>query len=58
MNELFRSNAGSGPGQVLLEQYFEAWANNQLHLRTEVPNSSAMYLSLYWSDGAGVAWPP
>jgi hypothetical protein len=58
MNEFFRANAGSGPGQVLYEQFFDAWGNSRLDPPTECPDASAMYLSLPWSDGAGVAWPP
>jgi hypothetical protein len=57
MNEFFRANAGSGPGQVLYEQYFTPWDSNRLHPPTLLPNSSAMYKSLPWSDGQGLAWP-
>ncbi len=57
MHEFFRANAGSGPGQVLFETYFDTWASNQLHPPTQLPNSAAMYKSLSWSTGSGVAWP-
>lgn len=57
MNELFRANAGSGPGQVLYEQYFSAWDADRLNSPTFLPKSAAMYKSLSWSDGVGVSWP-
>lgn len=57
MNEFFHQNAGTGPGEVLYEQYFSAWDSNRLPPPTQLPNASAMYLSLAWSDGVGVSWP-
>jgi hypothetical protein len=57
MNEFFHANAGSGSGQVLYANYFEAWDNSWLHPPTQVPNASAMYKSLSWGDGSGLLWP-
>jgi hypothetical protein len=57
MNAFFRDHAGSGPGEVLYEQYFTSWASNQLHPPTMLPAAAAQYEALDWSDGSGVMWP-
>ena len=41
----------------MYETYFDTWASNQLSPPTQLPKASAMYLSLTWSDGVGLAWP-
>ena len=48
MNEFFRNDAGTGPGQVLYEVYFNTWDQDQLYPTTNVPRSAAMYRSLTW----------
>ncbi len=51
MNEYFRQHAGTGPGQVLYEIYFNAWDSDRIYPTTSVPNAQAMYKSLKWGDG-------
>jgi len=60
MNEFFRANAGTGPGQVWYEIYFNCKGydhgngeNFLIYLENEskVPQSAAMYKSLTWGDG-------
>ena len=53
MNEFFRANAGTGPGQVWYEIYFNcAWSGNafQIYPEASLPQTSAMYKSLKWGD--------
>lgn len=54
MNEFFHEYAGSGPGQVLYEQYFTSWSSDRLHPPSELPEAAAMYGSLDWSAGSYV----
>jgi hypothetical protein len=60
MNEFFRANAGTGPGQVWYEIYFDCTgyvkAGGETFLifpeaDSKVPQSAAMYKSLKWGDG-------
>lgn len=51
MNEFFRANAGTGPGQVWYEIYFNAWDKDKIFPTTNVPQAAAMYKSLKWGDG-------
>ena len=49
MNEFFRANAGSGPGQLLYEVYYDIDdVKAQLYPVKSNPNASAMYKSLSW----------
>lgn len=54
MNEFMRDNAGSGPGQVLYDCYFNAWEETRLHPDSYVPEAAAAYQSLRWGVGSYV----
>lgn len=67
MNEFFRANAGTGPGQVWYEIYFDCTGydngggENFLiypEAQSKVPKSAAMYKSLKWGDGGIVGTNP
>lgn len=60
MNEFFRANAGTGPGQVWYEVYFDVGGKDylkpggqtfQIYPVADLPQTSAMYKSLKWGDG-------
>jgi hypothetical protein len=53
MNEFFRANAGTGPGQLLYEIYFNGSTfglNSQLYPVNTNPNASAQYQRLVWGQ--------
>ena len=56
MHDFFAANAGSGPGQVLYEMYFNIggeskWRWLPLYPDTISPNAAAKYKSLAWGGG-------
>jgi hypothetical protein len=62
MHQFFTANAGTGPGQVLYEIYFNTNANGvykgAIYPSTLVPNAAAMYRSLTFGGGGVVSPSP
>jgi hypothetical protein len=48
MHEFFRRHAGSGPGQVIYEIYFNCYDATRLNPRTRVPSAAVEYQRLKW----------
>lgn len=48
MNDFFRRHAGSGPGQVLYEIYFNCYEQTRLEPRSGVGRSALQYRELPW----------
>jgi uncharacterized membrane protein YgcG len=55
MNNWFRANAGTGPGQILYEAYFNVRGYGACNIYpqsgSESPNGAATYASLSWGNG-------
>jgi hypothetical protein len=56
MHSWFAANAGSGPGQVLYEVYFNisGYGATKLYPNPESPNAAEKYRSLVWGKGGTV----
>ncbi|HEY6737081.1 MAG TPA: glycosyl hydrolase [Candidatus Saccharimonadia bacterium] len=50
MNTFMTQHAGSGPGQIIYDVYFNAWGADKIYPDTSVPNSVSMYKSLKWGQ--------